>query len=433
MSLSSIGDSDIYILKSIHGDYLVYAPLRSFLARVSPRLAKTLRENNCYPIDPSHPLAPALNELDNQISNRPLINLGSTLRGRKNEEINFSPTLLGLAVTMDCNLACSYCHANAGKSKKLDLNIGYAAIDIVVKNAASSNQIVEVSLGGGGEPTTAWSNMVHFIDYLDMKIGQQGIKRSLSMATNGILSNNQREYITNNFNWISLSFDGPEDIQNKQRPMRNGGNSFPVVYETAKNFIEAKFPFSVRATVSNESVNRLCEIVDFFATEFPGIGIGLEPLHEIGRGCTSPFGKPNLKVFAREFQKILELSESKGIQIVNSGIGRVNEIRTSFCKSLSQPAFNVSINGLLHACLRDGTDRHEFEYGFWNEKDEQFEWDIESIRAIRRRAVSLERKCKKCFARYHCAGDCLDLKLAGSNRCIFNREIVRYMLSKRLN
>ena len=255
----------------------------------------------------------------------------------------------------------------------------------------------------------------------------------LSMATNGILNRTKREYIKEHLSWLSLSFDGPEDIQNSHRPFPSGKASYPIVYETAKYFHETKMPFAIRATVSAKSVNRLLEIIEFFNSEFPSVGIGIEPLHKIGRGCTSSAGAPDMRLFATEFIKVMKYAKEKKIKLVNSGVGRSNEIRTSFCKSLSSPAFNVSFDGNLTACQRDGGTLPEFKYGEWNKKKQKFEWDENQIRSVRKIATTLEPKCIRCFARYHCAGDCLDIKLAGSNRCEFNREIVRHFLTERLS
>ena len=62
---------------------------------------------------------------------------------------------------------------------------------------------------------------------------------------------------------LRISFDGPPDVQNAQRPSRNPDvNSYQEVVRCFEFFDRVGFPYSVRATVADSSIARLPEIVE---------------------------------------------------------------------------------------------------------------------------------------------------------------------------
>ena len=92
-----------------------------------------------------------------------------------------------------------------------------------------------------------------------------------------------------------------EDIQNRQRPLENGQGSFGLVYKTAKRFSEKGYPFDIRTTITDDSVNRLKEIYEFFQREFKPRTINFEPLYECGRCHTSKSKEPDYQEYVANF------------------------------------------------------------------------------------------------------------------------------------
>lgn len=186
---------------------------------------------------------------------------------KKRQEIEpFTPTTVTLFLTNDCTLRCQYCYANGGKNtKNMPWNIITGIIDQIVMNARSSLNPITVHFHGGGDVGAAWPLLIQTFQYLSMQSKIYDIPFKTSLGSNGFLNEEQRRWIIKNINWATISIDGPPEIQNFHRPTLNKGPSFPLVYETLKTFDLAEYSYSIRTTVTAQTVNKLPEIVSFFA------------------------------------------------------------------------------------------------------------------------------------------------------------------------
>ena len=254
-----------------------------------------------------------------------------------------------------------------------------------------------------------------------------------SMATNGCFGNTVRRYIVDNSINISLSFDGPEHIQNLHRPQKDGSGSFEAVFATAKYFHRNSFPFAIRATVSNYSLNYLEEIVDFFSTELPGIMVGLEPLLPTGRARkNSDLSPPNDQEFARRLVEILDYAKGKSITLGSSGSVEYNSVRCVFCTSVAVPNWTVKPEGTIAACTRDDAPEI-FEYGFYDTINDKLVLHKDAMNKIRDLNVTKYQECADCFAKYHCAGDCPDRRLSCRVSCDSIRQVGSHILNQKID
>lgn len=350
----------------------------------------------------------------------------------------FEPTLVALGLTETCNLRCAYCHSDAGgpSQKTISTEICNAALTLAAKNAARLRTDFEVSFTGPGEPTTAWSALEYSTLRAYELAEQYGVDLDLSMATNGVFGFGKASFIVDRFSGVSLSFDGPQEIQDLHRPSFARGPSFPAVYKTARFFHDNWgsgrncFRFALRATVSSASVHRMREIYEFFAAEFPRATVGFEMLNPLGRGALAADPRlqpPSQELFARNLAELIGLASPR--RIINSGAGRLGELKTHFCKALAMPTMNVAPNGNVLACQRDGAPDY-FSYGSYNPESKTFDIDDERMQYFRTLSVDSYPECKECVARYHCAGECHDLRRVGATRCEVNRSLLKAHLAE---
>ncbi len=337
----------------------------------------------------------------------------------------FEPYAVGLCLTDRCNLACTYCHADASAvgATRLSTRAAEAAIDFAFANAVKHEKCLEVTFPGPGEPTQAMDLLRGIVEHVERIAEHHPQGHRISMSTNGIYGSRVAEYITDHFTAVSLSFDGPKAIHDAQRPARDGGGSFERVLETARFLFRKRFLFSIRATVTELGVDRLREIWDFFQTEFPGIPVGLERMNPLGRGETSRLRPPAPTAFDAAFEELLRTVGGTEGLLLNSGVGKLNQVRGVFCKSLGYPCMTVRPEGNVTACQRDGAPDF-FYYGRWNDERAAFEFDESRIGFFRTLGVESYPECVGCFAKYHCAGDCQDLRLHGIRRCSTNRRML---------
>jgi len=221
---------------------ILYAPLRSYAALIP---ADSIRELTAT-VEPSQRWTGLLAH----IKERRFIDITQLHQlARK------AAPELGLAITDNCNLSCRYCHHAAGdlgKTSTMSRDLITRLIDSFVSSTDTKD--LHISFAGGGEPTYAMPELAYAVAYGRRMATEMGKTVAFGMATNGCFGASTLEFLKANFSQLSLSFDGPEPIQNLHRPLKNGSPSFPLVYQTAQSLYDAKFSFAFRATVSDYSL-----------------------------------------------------------------------------------------------------------------------------------------------------------------------------------
>ena len=373
-----------------------------------------------------------------------------------NEE--YKPTSLTLLPTFNCNLACRYCYSLGGEDvgSIMDIDIAKAAVDWIIKNALEAKQKShsrrkqQVSLGfhGGGEPLLH-SNIAflrEIRDYFNYHSMRNDLKYSVSSATNGVLSPNDLEWAVFNLTHLNISLDGLEDIQNKQRPKRGPNQTFLPSYDevvsTIRYLEERKFSYGIRATITQESVQRMPEILEFFHSISSNKSFHLEPLFECGRCLTTNAKAPDPEEFLKYILATKELASKLGVEVYYSG-AKLGEVGDHFCGAAGKNFF-VTPTGSITTCLevcRD-TDPHAdiFMVGKYSPKTKSFEIYEDRIQKLKDRTVKNMPKCADCFAKYNCKGDCLAKVLEQSGdlydtennvRCHINQGLLLDEIEKR--
>lgn len=391
---------------------ILYAPLRGKLLLVSKKTYENIKIGNLLFFKKS--ILPILQK--NKLIK--VENIMNMLR-------NISPQL-AIAITDKCNLKCLYCHADANspqKNRTIEWSLLRKIIDLYFSTQLKENEKeLSVSFAGGGEPTLEPILMAKTIEYINKLAKRVRIK--YSMPTNGYFNDEIARYIENNFSDISISLDGPQFIQLKQRPpVKQDKNYFKTVMENAK-YLSASKKINVgyRATISDYSLNHLEEILDFFIKEFPGCTLGLEPLNPMGRGRNCKIIElPNKLEFARALGKAIDYVGDK-IYIENASTGKIDTIRIYFCMAIATVSWNITPDGKLWCCTRDNAPEF-FCYGKFDEKKNKMIFDEEKIRKIRNTNVLNFKECQECFMKYNCAGDCPDLRATNLVNCHSNRTL----------
>lgn len=350
----------------------------------------------------------------------------------------FQPTAVTLFPSNQCNMRCIYCYASAGeaKSKNMSWTVAKAAIDLVANNARKlCAKHFSVGFHGGGEPTLNWSFFTKCVEYSKRLSKKLGIKVLCSAATNAVFSSEKVDWIIQNLHSLSISIDGTADIQNLQRPLANGEQSYNIVAENLQRLDEAKFNYGIRSTITTHNVLFMKEIVTHFADSFNSRNIHFEPLFLCGRCHTSKVNSPESRTFIREFLKAYKASEKKKVKLAYSGL-RLGGVTSTFCGACGSN-FCVTPDGYVTSCFEvletQDFRSNLFFYGKWQPKEKQFEiWDDKRNYLLSFNVQNISY-CEDCIAKWHCAGDCL-AKVSydsdvegdrGSERCWMNQEITK--------
>lgn len=140
-----------------------------------------------------------------------------------------------LQVTRNCNFSCRYCSFTNNKEiqrnhekKNMSIKIAKKCVDFLYNHSFDTNK-VNISFYGG-EPLINYKLIYEIVKYSNAKFHSKKI--DYSMTINGSLLTKEIIYflIENNFK-LSISIDGPKEIQNFHRKYStNGGDTFDIVY-----------------------------------------------------------------------------------------------------------------------------------------------------------------------------------------------------------
>ena len=415
--------------------YIVYAPLVGLITLVNGACAAEIqdfvRTGNRESLSPE--IADQLGDLDQLLNAMPPSAICA--------DAPFLPTMTTLFVTNRCNLACRYCYARAGEKAPAVIPMEFcrAAIDWILENARLRDKPPHLGFHGGGEPTCGMEIIETATKYALERTADNPHPLRLGIATNGVMSDAKADFIGEHFQTITLSLDGPEEIQDEQRPMRNGKGSFREVMRFVENMHRHKVPFVIRSSVTSKSVEMMPEMVRFFAGEVKPVLVHFEPLYERGRCLDRPEQLPDPERFVQRYLEAIDVGRQHKLPVRYSA-ARIGGVFNSFC-GCSQDSFNVAMDGNITGCYEvlecSNPLSEKFFFGHFDASTRRFVIDQERLAALRRLTVDSKRLCDDCFAKWNCSGDC-PVKVINAEtvfdyqrpsvRCEINRKITKYLL-----
>jgi len=263
----------------------------------------------------------------------------------------------------------------------------------------------------------------------------------IELTSNGFWTGAKADWIIDHIHHLTLSFDGIQAIQDKQRSLANGKGTFNTVMKNIRKLDERKVSYGIRLTVTRDSLFSLVESVKFLIHNTNCSTFQVEPAFGSGRAIINRQTVKDTEGFIKEFLQAYDLATSADRHLYYSG-ARPWILTNSFC-SAHDNALVVTPDGGLSSCYEISGSDHPlanfFHFGSLSategvrinfEKRRQFQKKINERKAI----------CKNCFCFWHCAGDCPaktirkgDFSNTDFNtRCKVNREITKELLIRSL-
>jgi len=277
-------------------------------------------------------------------------------------------------------------------------------------NNAKKKSVERVQIGflGGGEPLLKWNLVKNIVEYARNQASQFGLSTYFSGVTNGMLSEKQVWWISENFQYLNISLDGTKEIQDKHRPTKNQQSSYDTVIRTVKLLRNLGFKFSIRSTISSLSVNKMVSIVELFCKDLGVRKIHFEPLFACGRCRTTSTLVPERKDFLSNFKKCLDIVQSTNTELFCSAV-RLDTLTSRFCGALDQN-FYITPDGYVTACTEVSSKEEPlsdlFFIGKYDEEKKAFVFWNERKDYLSKREVTNIQHCQGCIAKWHCAGAC---------------------------
>jgi len=352
-------------------------------------------------------------------------------------------TSLVLLLTRDCNLRCRYCFSEGGHStNEMPREVALAAIDLAVGHcAARDKKTCVISFHGGGEPTLAWEVLKDAYRHAHNRCTEAGLRCRVHLTSNGTWTDDQADWIAAHVDTVTVSFDGPRDITDRHRPRADGGSSWEGVCHSIERLRTSGCNFSIRATISDDSVTRMDELVAYFHS-LGAARIQLEPLTCVGRAVYGGVERPEAETFSREFRAAVSRGKELGCDVFCSYFRPQRRI-TAFCGADGR-VLCVTPEGLLTTCHRvtlpDDPGAAALAVGRYIHADGTFVLDETRLAQLHVDANGRLPQCATCIAKCHCAGGCYaqNAVVGGAftpdpYRCRITKELLGTFLSDAIN
>jgi radical SAM protein with 4Fe4S-binding SPASM domain len=322
--------------------------------------------------------------------------------------------------TNDCGLGCKYCFSGAQPKQfgAMPWEIAKAALDLGTRNAVlnrmrtGSGRLV-IRFFGGGEPTEYWDSYSAIVEYARASAKKSNVDVLVATITNGQVDEEHYEWFRDNLDEITVSMDGPPDIQNAQRPTFSGENSFDKSWKFLSTMDALNVNIKgIRVTVTAETVNRMEEIALYFWQNLSkAYNMQFEAVYfsEVGRQNTE---MPKALDFVAGIRRVEEMARERHSQGRRHGTvataTRPLAIRVgSYCDSLEGKGLFVTPDGYLSLCSEVSVDadprKDDYFVGKYDHATKRFRVSEQGASKIRK---GLPWWCRGCFAQFSCRGGC---------------------------
>ena len=259
----------------------------------------------------------------------------------------------------------------------------------------------------GGEPFLNFDIIKFIVRYVKNKYPNK--KVAYSATTNGTIYNKEiMSFIQKNKIILLISFDGPEDLINENRPFENGKSSSKIVEENIKFYKKNKIPFNLRASIPS-NCDKLIQIFKYFENQhvvFDSVFVfqSQNTTHNLAN-----YNSQNLLRIDQQLSKLMDYYYDKFISgemifnetLVQGLISIDQNILSKVPCGAGQNTFSFNSDGNIYSCQNlahfDDCSVGTIESGFNNTELKRYT------------PLNVERvsQCDSCWVRYLCSGGCI--------------------------
>ena len=321
-----------------------------------------------------------------------------------------------LNVTNQCNLSCTYCYEygedkivqteNGKQPKMMSEETAQESVEFLLRESGPDAHMTFF----GGETLLNFRVLKTTVAYATRRAAELGKTIDFSMTTNAtLLSSEVIDFLTEHRFGVTISMDGPPDLQNKFRVFHGGAGSYEIIVPKVKALIakHRSRPIGARVTLTKETLD-VRRIYDHLTNEIGFWEVGFAPV------TASPdrphaFGDEGFENVLGEFRDLAEDYLAAALENRHHGFSNVRETIGEIHKGASKAwpcgagfgLLGVSTAGDVALCHRfAGSDDHKLgtvRDGIDREKQHAF---------LDSHHIADKTDCSKCWARPVCAGGC---------------------------
>jgi uncharacterized protein len=342
---------------------------------------------------------------------------------------------ISLNIAQVCNMACGYCYADEGRfgarPRLMSLEVARQSVDRLIKDAAPEAPLLLGFMGG--EPLLNRDLLHAIVPYAIRQGAITGHRFRFSLTTNATLLTAADAVLFKEFPFsVQISIDGPPELNDLQRPLRNGEGTYSRVLQGLELLRLHGRPreLGARVTITRKSRD-LLRILDHL------IGLGFD---DVGFALAFVSPDPELAIQEQDFRYLLrelilcadrcreELLRGRPYPFDNF-LTALDEIHRGTHRPYPCGAgaayLSANAEGRLYACHRL-IDEQAFAMGDVRHGPDH---DIRR-RHLERHHVDRIDPCRSCWGRYLCGGGCYhEVAKRGRPGCDFIRGWLEYCLT----
>lgn len=320
-----------------------------------------------------------------------------------------------LNVTSQCNLSCAYCYeygedrvvqTGSQQPKMMSEETARESVDFLLRESGPEAHMTFF----GGETLLNFRVLKTTVAYATAQAAAMGKTIDFSMTTNAtLLSDEIIDFLAEHRFGVTISMDGPRELQNRFRVFHDGRGSYDVVAPKIKALIarHRSRPIGARVTLTRDTLDvrriyeHLTQDLGFWEVGFAPVTASPERPHA--------FGDEGFERVLTEFRALAQDYLAAALEGRHHGFSNVRETLGEIHKGASKAwpcgagfgLLGVSTGGDVALCHRfAGSDDHKLgtvRDGVDRERQRDF---LESHH------VSDKTDCQTCWARPLCAGGC---------------------------
>lgn len=329
----------------------------------------------------------------------------------------FPLTTMVLNVTSKCNLACTYCYEygedrvvepTKPMPRFMDDTTARQSVDFLFQQSGE-NRVIYLNFFGG-ETLLNFPVLQRTLAYARERGAESGKRVESSITTNGTLLKPEIiEWLAENDVTVTISIDGPKEVQDQFRVFHSGKGSYDIMLPKVKELLQrhTSRPIGARVTLTRDNLDvegifrHLTEEVGFQEVGFAPVTTSPGRDHAIGDdGYGRMLGQ--FQNLARDFLEAAVEGRYHGFSNIKETLEEIHKgVSKAYPCGAGLGLMGVATDGDVALCHRfAGSDDHRIgSVHDGIDADRQAEF-------MDRHHVAHKTDCSRCWARPLCSGGC---------------------------
>ena len=331
---------------------------------------------------------------------------------------NIPLTTLVLNVTNQCNLSCTYCYEygedkivnteNGKQPKFMSEQTARESVDFLL-DASAGNRLPHLTFFGG-ETLLNFPVVKTTVAYARQRAAELGKEIDFSLTTNATLLRPEIiEFLAENRVGVTISMDGPREMQDRFRVFSNGAGSYDTVIPKVKALLQrhTSRPIGARVTLTSQTLD-IRKIFRHLREEIGFWEVGFAPV-TTSPGREYTISGDGFDYMLSQFRDLAAEFLEYALENRHHGFSNVKDTLEEIHKGMSKAypcgaglgLLGVATDGDLGLCHRfAGSDEHKL--GTVRTGIDR----LVQIGLLEKHHIDNKTDCSQCWARPLCAGGC---------------------------